>query len=560
MARKKAQRKQETTLVPHRTPNLSALLERAKTGDSTQALKAYFDAGGTLKAHVEAQAPRGQGAATLLLPLLHHVILKNAHPHRELSESVRLLLAAGADINASYADPSGDNPTLLMCAAWRTCCAKVPEVLLRAGADPCVHSSPMGFTALHQAARAGTLETCELLLARGSDVLLEARDVNDWTALMHAVGCGSLDIVRFLLQCGANIEAADNLGVTPLIGAAVLGSVSKVACLLEAGADANAVQHDGISALALLAANSQVNSKSAAAVIELLLSHGADIKMTDTEGQTALFRPAYEGNIHMMEFLVQRGFSVHAVDDTASTLLMAAARSGHKHAAEWLLHHGVAVNAANKNSYTALHSVCRRSDCDDAAMIELLLASGADVRRCDAVGETALDVAARRGNVQCAKVLIAAGADVNHLSAEGLSSLHTAILAVLLLGHHNPVVDLLLEHGAAAVVNKVVAWKCVHGVRCCIRMTALMMCVEPDTVKALIAAGANVHITTDGGDTCLHKAAKHSAFASVICVLIKAGVDLNALNNEGKTAAQLAHDRGHTLIEQVLIRAAQQGR
>jgi hypothetical protein len=34
MARKKAQKmKQETTLVPHRTPNLGALLERAKTGD-----------------------------------------------------------------------------------------------------------------------------------------------------------------------------------------------------------------------------------------------------------------------------------------------------------------------------------------------------------------------------------------------------------------------------------------------------------------------------------------------------------------------------------------------
>jgi uncharacterized protein len=486
------------------------------------------------------------------------MVIRNAHPHRELAESIRMLLAAGADINASYADPSGNNHTVLMCAAWRTCCATVPVVLLRAGADPCVHSSPKGFTTLHMAARAGTAETCELLLARGPALLLEARDVNDWTALMHAVGCGSLDIVQFLLQCGANVEAADNLGVTPLIGAAVLGSVSKVKCLLEAGAVVNAVQHDGFSAIALIAANLQ--SKNAAAVIDLLLSHGADINITDTNGQTALFRAACQGNVHMMELLVQRGLSVYAVDNKGDTLLMVAARSGRKHAAEWLLQRGVAVNAANKDGYSALHSVCGRSNCDDAAMIELLLASGADVHRCDAVGETALDITARRGNVQCARALIAAGADVNHLNAEGLSSLHTAILAVKLLGQHNPVVNLLLEHGAAAVVSKAVAWKCVHGVRCCTRMTALMMCVEPDTVKALIAAGADAHITTDRGDTCLHKAAKHSAFASVLCLLIKAGVDLHALNNEGKTAAQIAHDRGHTLIEQVLIRAAQQGR
>jgi hypothetical protein len=40
--------------------------------------------------------------------------------------------------------------------------------------------------------------------------------------------------------------------------------------------------------------------------------------------------------------------------------------------------------------------------------------------------------------------------------------------------------------------------------------------------------------------------------------LIKAGADLHAVNSEGKTAAQLAHDKGNTLVEQILIRAAQQ--
>jgi ankyrin repeat protein len=44
----------------------------------------------------------------------------------------------------------------------------------------------------------------------------------------------------------------------------------------------------------------------------------------------------------------------------------------------------------------------------------------------------------------------------------------------------------------------------------------------------------------------------------MLCLLIKAGADLHAVNNEGKTAAQLAHDKGHTLIEQLLNRAAQQ--
>jgi hypothetical protein len=44
----------------------------------------------------------------------------------------------------------------------------------------------------------------------------------------------------------------------------------------------------------------------------------------------------------------------------------------------------------------------------------------------------------------------------------------------------------------------------------------------------------------------------------MLCLLIKAGADLHAVNKSGKTAAQLAHDRGFTLIEQLLNRAAQQ--
>jgi ankyrin repeat protein len=67
-----------------------------------------------------------------------------------------------------------------------------------------------------------------------------------------------------------------------------------------------------------------------------------------------------------------------------------------------------------------------------------------------------------------------------------------------------------------------------------------------------------VNVTTAAGDTCLHAACRHGLPVPVLCLLIKAGADLHAVNNDGKTAAQTAHDRGHTLIEQLLNRAAQQ--
>jgi ankyrin repeat protein len=496
MARKKEQRKQETTLVPHRTPNLSVLLETAKTGDAAQAVKAYLDAGGSPVASVEARG----AALKPQVQLLHSMALTNAHPHRELAESVRLMVNAEADINAKTAGPDGDERTALMCAAELRCCSTVSDVLLQAGADACLRSSRSQMTALHFAAWRGLAECCELLITR-ADTLLEVRDADGVTALVRTSQHGHLRTVQLLIDRGADVNAVSFYGCSALTAAAQTGNV---------------------------------------AVVQLLLDHGADISAAADKGHNALCRAAHAGHVTMMEFLVQHGLSVHAVDSKGNTLLIIAVCARQKAAAEWLIRQGVPVNAVNETSSTALHNACGSSSGDDAAMIELLLANGADVRRHADAQITALDVAAHHGNVRCARVLLAAGADVNNTISGGYRSLHTAIIE-----NHAAVVKLLLEHGATEVMNEIVPTKCTGGSVCCKSMTALMLCFEVDTLKVLLAAGADVHVTNDVGDTCLHVAAKHNWKAPMLCLLIKAGADLHAVNNEGKTAAQLAHDRGY---------------
>jgi hypothetical protein len=111
---------------------MSTLLERAKTGDSAQAVKAFLDAGGSPVILVQLQGCRH----LMDLPLLHNMAFVNAHPHAELAESVRLLVEAGADINRTCSDPKGDQLTALLCASECQCCSVVLDVRLRAGADP----------------------------------------------------------------------------------------------------------------------------------------------------------------------------------------------------------------------------------------------------------------------------------------------------------------------------------------------------------------------------------------------------------------------------------------
>jgi uncharacterized protein len=367
MARKKAQRKQETALVPHRTPNLSVLLEKAGTGDSAPAVEAYLAAGGSPKVVVEIRGVYG----TLQVPLLFAMIANSSHPHRELADSLRLLVAAGADINATY---TKDNLTwtVLGCAIDRECCPVLLELLLEHGADPCMRSTN-DRTELHIAAQYGLVESCELLLIR-APTLLEARDDGGWSAMTHAANAGQLAVVELLLRNGAavNVTGGHDKLLQPLMAASLQQHVQVALRLLKAGADVNAAETGGRTALMIAA------TKNSVTLVQLLLSHGADIAVKDINGHDAFSAAACQGHVSIMELLAQRGSSVNLMDsNTGCTVLMAVIATGHKPAAEWLLQHGAAVDATNLWGGTALHYASEY--CDDAAMVDLLLANGADV-------------------------------------------------------------------------------------------------------------------------------------------------------------------------------------
>jgi ankyrin repeat protein len=117
---------------------------------------------------------------------------------------------------------------------------------------------------------------------------------------------------------------------------------------------------------------------------------------------------------------------------------------------------------------------------------------------------------------------------------------------------HPEVLQLLSEQSGAAAMIDNEAVVC----RCCGPRAAIMICEQPAHHKLLLAAGADVHKSTDRGNTALHVAAVHKFAAPVLCLLIKTGVDLHAENSDGKTAAQVAADSGNTLAAALLHRAA----
>ena len=104
-----------------------------------------------------------------------------------------------------------------------------------------------GFTALHLAAFFGRPETVRFLLDRGADVDAAGTGWMTGTALHAAASSRQAETVAMLLEAGADPDARQSGGWTPLHAAARNGDLASVEALLAAGADPAAVNDEGVS-------------------------------------------------------------------------------------------------------------------------------------------------------------------------------------------------------------------------------------------------------------------------------------------------------------------------
>ena len=114
---------------------------------------------------------------------------------------------------------------------------------IEAGADVNAKDDIYGITALMWAAMNGRSEVVKILLDAGADV--NAKTEGGTTALMLAAFLDNTEVAKILLNAGANVNARTKDGRTALIEAASEGRVKIVKTLLDAGADVNAKDKDG---------------------------------------------------------------------------------------------------------------------------------------------------------------------------------------------------------------------------------------------------------------------------------------------------------------------------
>jgi ankyrin repeat protein len=159
-----------------------------------------------------------------------------------------------------------------------------------------------------------------------------------------------------------------------------------------------------------------------------------------------LHRAAALGDAAAIDRLAASGADLAARDSGGRTALHVAGHLGRHDAARALLRRGADPNALDNRRYDLVTIAAVR---DDAAMIALALAAGADRRAVTSPYDgTALIAAAHLGHVEPVRALIAAGAPLDHVNNLGW----TALIEAIVLGdggpRHRAIVDLLIAAGA----------------------------------------------------------------------------------------------------------------
>lgn len=154
--------------------------------------------------------------------------------HTNQLDIFNLLIEKGADINIR--DQRSDNPLLYAGAEGLL---DFVRASVAAGADTTL-TNRFGGSALIPAADRGHVDIVRELLAT-SDVNIDHVNNLGWTALLEAIllgdgGSRHQEIVKLLVEYGADVNLADSQGVTPLQHAKRLGYEEMVHTLEQAGA------------------------------------------------------------------------------------------------------------------------------------------------------------------------------------------------------------------------------------------------------------------------------------------------------------------------------------
>jgi len=265
-----------------------------------------------------------------------------------------------------------------------------------------------------------------------------------------------------------------------------------------------------------------------------------------------LFQAIGSGDLRKMKQLLKDGAEINSTLPDGTTPLMTAAENGHNEIVLELIKLGVDVNQRKQDTFSAFLIACFLGHDD---VVKTLAKHGADVNAAYEIGssqgksgnQTALTVAAARGNCPMCALLLKLGADLNVVSDSG----YTPLMWSLANGSSEDAAEMLLKAGASPDPDAE-------------SKTAISTSTTPlilastngmaEIVKALIKRNVALDKPDGDGWTAL-KRASNEGHDEIVKLLLKAGASPDIADHEGWTALINAAGKGHVEISKALLKA-----
>ena len=361
------------------------------------------------------------------------------------------------------------------------------------------------------------LDIVRLLVESGADVNHRTKD--GLTPLHNAVQCNNLEYVRHLVDSRADILIRDDKGLSPLYYAVQQESLDIANYLIMcAGSFFSKYDKEWLTPLRKLVA--QGNNE----LVRYLVEFAGEEKY-DIGSSSPLFCIKLYKNKDIIRFLLDSGADVNYRTKSGFTPLYHAVQKENLDIVRLLDQSGADVNYQTSDGFTPLHCAVQK---ENLGIVRLLVESRADVNSRANDGFTPLLCAVQKENLDIVRLLYQSGADVNYHTRGGFTPLHCAVQKENL-----DIVRLLYQSGAD------VNYQTRSG------FTPLLCAVQKknlDIIRYLVESGANVDRKTRDGSTSLHYATQMENL-DIVRYLVESGADIHCKNEHGYTPLDYAEQK-----------------
>ncbi|KAI0846943.1 ankyrin [Daldinia vernicosa] len=432
------------------------------------------------------------------------------------------------------------------------------QILVARGASFQVASRELGsssnyITALHISSSVDAPDLSQFLLDHYQPPI-DIEDQHGMSPLHWAYKAGRWNMIDWLVQHGANINARDSNGCTLLLDACARGCFQDALNLIDRGADPSSC----------LGAT--------------YLHHCCEAPGIYSNTSSSEAKPGYgykDSRLTLVKRLVEAGVDVNAKNPDGATPLALAAAGGLDLIVEYLLDAGAVVDSRDSLEMTPLMNACNfKGDLNHLLpTIRLLLQRGASTTNVDYCGRSALEILSLSKEKHPDKftmfeLLLEHGSPPDATSSPTESLIHR-----LFMGGHIEICGLLQKFNArlpsnaalASMITKAIDKNQVASLQYALQFedAVTMLATKTRLLKALesrsfavasviLDAGAPWQYVSKTGWTPLLYACRGKDI-TVARMLLERGADPNQSNQKGETPLDLAIDQGNLAMCELLL-------